>query len=769
MSKYKLRAEFREFSIFEAKPNKVGNSHNATLRITGFDLVDPQGFDVALIQGTDTVYAYETYPQNQSELIAYVDMRNAPTGEHELLVKKRTTGDVAIWEETVQVINDYGPTLFADVAAPGASRSSEDFQVQVTYGNRGYSNFYDMLIFVAFFNDDTTSEGLSVRYMGSTYPGITSSNFISDSLNPAYDVFYDDPENPVVYAARVPIVHARSRETFTFTVNGEIPGTITTQASLSVLQRSPFTFTGRMEDVETSTYGAFLGAGMMAANSTMEMIGNAKNNCGEILNPDAMTERLANETYKVAEKARGASGMKEDVKKNYKTLTGHDAGIKERYDSYKELMSTKDELDLTANEDTPFYSEINDMFDCMNNEEPGQVDIEPIPDEDCKQIATWERGGKTFRVKMDMRGGIASCPPPPPAPDPTPTPTPKDKDETENENSEDPNEIVGPPGEGFNRLVSNDEEFRYTIYFENVEDAGAPAARVRIDNPLSDHLRLPSFRLVSFGFADTSFQFNNPPYLQETFDLGSEFGGQQLRVLSGTNPANQKAFFEFTTINPETQGIVTGAGDGFLFPNDSTGRGQGFVTYIIELKPDLEPGTEIENRASIIFDENEIIETNTWKNTIVGGQLSSRVLDLPLFSSPKFTLNWVNETPPFGPAVESFDIYVRDMDAQEEWSRWLGDTKSFKKMFTGTPGHTYGFISRAKSTGSYEPLSSEPNAVTTILDFQGDLSGDNPVLFPNPARDITTLAYRSPGAGANMRIRISTTQGKQLVAYAFSA
>ncbi|HKL02553.1 MAG TPA: CARDB domain-containing protein, partial [Cryomorphaceae bacterium] len=46
VSKYKLRAEFKEFSIFEAKPNQVGNSHNATLRISGFDLVDPEGFDV---------------------------------------------------------------------------------------------------------------------------------------------------------------------------------------------------------------------------------------------------------------------------------------------------------------------------------------------------------------------------------------------------------------------------------------------------------------------------------------------------------------------------------------------------------------------------------------------------------------------------------------------------------------------------------------------------------------------------------------------------
>lgn len=760
ISQYYLRAEFKQFSVFSMHPEKVGTSHNVTLRIKGFDLQDTVGLDVALINQGDTVYAFETYPQSSSELIAYIDMRGYAPGDYQLMVRKQSTGAYTIWDEPVPVIHDNGAELFVEVKAPGASRSSQDFQIQVTYGNKGYSNYYDMLVFVAVFMDDTSSTGLHVRYLGSSYPGNPLSGFISDEINPAGFEAVGDLGYAMVYGARVPIVHARSRETFYFEVNGEVPGIITTQASLGLVQRSPYTFTGRTADAATSRYAVLLGQAIAAVDGVLEDLGKSGgSDCDQPLNADEMTYKLAEETYKVAKKARGASGMKKDITDSYNTIMAPDlqpAAVYKKYEAYKKLVGIKGELDLTANKDTPFFEELTDVFDCIEADSDSDFERE---NHDGYKTITWESDdpNSIWDTEFTIWIRCEHCT------------EPKDKDDTDNINSEDPNEIVGPGGQGLNRLVKGDETFQYTIYFENVADASAPARRVRIDNPLDSNLRLPSMRLVSFGFADTSFQFNEEPFVQKTVDLGAEYNDMQLRIFAGTNPLTQKAFFEFTTIDPATQGLATGAYDGFLLPNDTSGRGQGFVTYLIDPKPGLAPGTRINNQAAIVFDANEIIETNTWTNTISGGDLQSRVNELPEYSSPKFSLSWINETPAFGPSVVAFDIYYRDVTVDSsKWIRWIGETKSLNKTFEGIPGHTYEFLSRAISQNEVEVFTTTPDTRTTIIDFRGNVDGSNLVLFPNPANESTTLAYNSSGNNVPMRVNITDIRGRKLLSTVFT-
>jgi hypothetical protein len=51
-------------------------------------------------------------------------------------------------------------------------------------------------------------------------------------------------------------------------------------------------------------------------------------------------------------------------------------------------------------------------------------------------------------------------------------------------------------------------------------------------------------------------------------------------------------------------------GIGFLPPNNEQGDGEGHVIFSIDLKKDLEPGSEVRNQARIVFDANEAIDTN---------------------------------------------------------------------------------------------------------------------------------------------------------------
>jgi uncharacterized surface anchored protein len=72
----------------------------------------------------------------------------------------------------------------------------------------------------------------------------------------------------------------------------------------------------------------------------------------------------------------------------------------------------------------------------------------------------------------------------------------------------------------------------------------------------------------------------------------------------------------FRTLDPETGELPEDALAGFLPPNDASRRGEGHVSFSIKPKSNLSVGTLITNTASIVFDTNAAIATNTVTNTI---------------------------------------------------------------------------------------------------------------------------------------------------------
>jgi hypothetical protein len=48
---------------------------------------------------------------------------------------------------------------------------------------------------------------------------------------------------------------------------------------------------------------------------------------------------------------------------------------------------------------------------------------------------------------------------------------------------------------------------------------------------------------------------------------------------------------------------------GLLYPEDGTGRGQGSIMYLVKAKSDIPTGSVITNRARIVFDYNDPIDT----------------------------------------------------------------------------------------------------------------------------------------------------------------
>lgn len=138
--------------------------------------------------------------------------------------------------------------------------------------------------------------------------------------------------------------------------------------------------------------------------------------------------------------------------------------------------------------------------------------------------------------------------------------------------SYDPNDkSVMPSGRDDVNTIIQGQELTYTIRFQN--EGNASAINVSIQDTLSEHLDLSSFKVL-----DSSFPVNT--------------------TLSGNN-----VVFDFNNI--------------YLVPkSEDEDESQGYVTYRISTNLNLIYGTEIRNTAFIYFDFNAPIKTNQTINTI---------------------------------------------------------------------------------------------------------------------------------------------------------
>ena len=163
-------------------------------------------------------------------------------------------------------------------------------------------------------------------------------------------------------------------------------------------------------------------------------------------------------------------------------------------------------------------------------------------------------------------------------------------------NAFDPNEIVGPEGVTDMRFVEQESNMPYIIYFENKSTATAPAVAVKINNPLDTAFRLQTFKLTEIGFGDTVLYFDGENNIDKVFELGPKYNFQKLHVVAGLDLVNNRAIWRLTTIDPVTGNPINDPFGGFLPPNDSTGIGEGYVKYEVVLRPDLDPGLEVNNQ-----------------------------------------------------------------------------------------------------------------------------------------------------------------------------
>jgi uncharacterized repeat protein (TIGR01451 family) len=185
----------------------------------------------------------------------------------------------------------------------------------------------------------------------------------------------------------------------------------------------------------------------------------------------------------------------------------------------------------------------------------------------------------------------------------------------------DPNEKTGPAGFGEQHIITASSELRYTVYFENVITATAPAQEVFVTDYLDPNLDWSTFQLGDSAIGDQTIATTGDPGLSYSRVVIPDYRpgvskNWWVDVTAQLNNQAGRVDWVFRTLDPETGELPEDAAAGFLPPNDATGRGEGHVSFSIIPKPRVAMGTRITNTASIVFDTNPAIQTNEVWNTL---------------------------------------------------------------------------------------------------------------------------------------------------------
>ncbi|HVX09989.1 MAG TPA: CARDB domain-containing protein [Pirellulales bacterium] len=280
----------------------------------------------------------------------------------------------------------------------------------------------------------------------------------------------------------------------------------------------------------------------------------------------------------------------------------------------------------------------------------------------------------------------------------------------------DPNEMIGPQGYGDQQFVPANQPLDYTIEFENESTANAPAQEVTITEQLDPHINPDSFRLGNFGWGGQTF--SPPPnssYYQTTIDETATLG-VLVQVTATIDVTTDTAVWDFLSIDPTTGQKPADPSLGFLPPIDSTGIGEGFVSYSVLPNANVKTGDVIDAQATVVFDANPPINTNQVFNTIdTGNSLGSQVTNLPANEgSDQFTISWAPAGQGAGSsAVATYTVYVSDNGGP--FVPFIEDTTSTSATFTGQKGHTYKFYSLATDNAGNAQSAAAATTVTTTV------------------------------------------------------
>lgn len=780
---YTITATSAEYSILRTVPDTASYHGVSNLLIEGFDF--EEGMTFSMTDGTATVEARHVTIVSSTEAVAAFDFRNSPAGLYDVVAEK-ANGNTTVLEDYFTVYEGFPVVPWTAVNhSVRVELVNKKFYINVDFGNYSYMNGYDYWLVFAIAPESGNLNNVSSSYIGSSDEDFYQT--LEEHPNAPFDSAYADIDGVRYYAYWLPILPPRSQTTFTYIVDTKEEDYIFSHAQLIPQPRSLYTFMQDLDYLDRSVtvgklaamalYGSFDDAGASAKKSLSSTKGIKSDISCDNLNMNKVREEIANQTVAQAEYIYGGTqgmqgaknlrhAMKMAIDNKRKSFKEGVEGAINVPENAKQALNDigKDRLVQWVKKEKKWYElgdgVAKDFYESVNPEAklkevitPEEVPFENLLDKtlSCITYDDIEQEVNRCYYVQKVNGEITSISPYQDKRDECNYPPGTfDKDGTTTTNSKDPNAIIGPAGVTDAQLLGKQELLKYTVLFENYPEAGAPARFVAVNNDLPGELRSQSFRLTGFGFGDTIIQVEPANRLNYRMKLGKKYNYQELQVVAGIDIVNNRAFWRFSTIDPETGNLTTDPFNGFLPPNDSTGIGEGYVTYEIRIDESAGAGSEILNQADIIFDQNEVIPTNVWSNVIIASDPVSQVNALPeVMEDSVFTISWEGTAGDMSAGILGYDVYV----SQDEgpYRRLLEKTSATEASFSGEKGSMYSFYSMLITLdGITEPAPGMADAVTTILADTTNTDttqvGVEPSLAKTDSDDFSAAVYPVPAS-----------------------
>lgn len=228
----------------------------------------------------------------------------------------------------------------------------------------------------------------------------------------------------------------------------------------------------------------------------------------------------------------------------------------------------------------------------------------------------------------------------------------------------DPNDIIGYQDPSGGRFVGIDvKSIPYTIEFENDPDlATAPAHVIKVTDVLDPEVfDLDSFAMREIKIGKKSMKFDGGADFIKTIDMRPEINSVA-EVSMTLDKSTGEATWTLRSLDPMTLETAEEMIQGIL-PVNMDGDGCGEILFDINLRPGLSDASEFSNKASIIFDSNDAIETPVWKNVIDLSKPYARIVNVTTEDNKTFTLDI--ESNDKGAGVWHYELYYRPNGSEE--------------------------------------------------------------------------------------------------------